>query len=74
MRRPNAERFPFTCPICGKKTDYPVTELVEGANLTCPFCKLRLTLNGHMLEDVKKEIEKLEMNMGRKNSSKKGHP
>lgn len=58
-RKPNAGRFPFTCPICGRKTDYPVTELVEGANLTCSFCKFRLTLHGHMLEDVQKEIKKI---------------
>ena len=53
------EKFPFVCPICGRKTDYPVLELVEEAVLTCSFCKLRLTLHGHMLEDVRKEIKKL---------------
>lgn len=53
------EKFPFACPICGHKTDYPVKELVEGAVLTCPFCKLRLTLHGHMLEDVQEGIKKL---------------
>ena len=66
MRTLKAGRFPFTCPICGRKTDYPVTELVEGAKLTCPFCKFRLTLHGHMLEDVQKEIKRLKMNMVRK--------
>lgn len=53
------EKFPFACPICCHKKDYAVSELVEGAVLTCPSCKLRLTLHGHMLEDVKKEIKKL---------------
>ena len=52
-------RLSFTCPICGRKKDYNVTELVEGAVLTCPFCKLTLTLHGHMWEDVQKEIRKL---------------
>jgi transcription elongation factor Elf1 len=52
-------RLSFTCPICGRKKDYNVAELVEGAVLTCPFCKLTLTLHGHMLEDVQKEIRKL---------------
>jgi hypothetical protein len=33
--------------------------MVEGAILTCPFCKLTLTLHGHMLEDVQREIKKL---------------
>ncbi len=53
------EKFPFACPICCHKTDYPIAELVEGAILICPFCKLRLTLHGHMLEDVRKEIKKI---------------
>jgi hypothetical protein len=51
--------LPFCCPICGRITDYPVTDLTEGAILTCPFCKLRLTLHGHMWEDVQREIKKL---------------
>jgi len=72
MGRPSAGRFPFTCPICGRKTDYPVTELVEGANLTCSFCKFRLNLHGHMLKDVRRGIKRLKMNMERKSSSKKG--
>jgi hypothetical protein len=49
----------FSCPVCGRKTDYPITEMVEGAIVTCPFCKLKLTLHGHMWRDVQKEIEKL---------------
>lgn len=53
------DQLPFTCPICGRKTDYPTESLVEGATLTCPFCKLTLTLHGHMWEDVQKEIAKL---------------
>jgi len=32
---------------------------VEGANIICPFCKLTLTLHGHMWEDVQREISKL---------------
>ena len=52
-------KLPFACPICGHKTDYPLNELKEGAVLTCPFCKLTLTLHGHMWEAVKKEIELL---------------
>ncbi len=52
------EKIPFTCPVCGRKTDYPFEAMVEGATLTCPFCKLVLRLHGHMWEDVKKEMEK----------------
>ena len=63
-------RFPFSCPICGRKTDYLLAELVEGAVLTCSFCKLKLTLHGHMLEDVRKEIKRLKMNVTLKSSSK----
>jgi hypothetical protein len=51
--------LPFSCPICGRKTDYPVIELTEGATLTCPFCQLTLTLHGHMWHDVQQEIKKL---------------
>jgi hypothetical protein len=54
------KKLPFVCPVCGRKTDYPITEMKEGATLTCPFCKLILTLHGHMWEDVKREIRKLE--------------
>ena len=64
------EKFPFSCPICGRKTEYLLTELVEGAVLTCSFCKLKLTLHGHMLEDVQKEIKKLKMNVEEKGPSK----
>jgi len=52
-------KLPFTCPVCGRKTDYLLTELKEGAVLTCSFCKLTLTLHGHMWEDVQKEIQNL---------------
>ena len=52
-------KLPLTCPICGKKKDYPVEELVEGAHLECPFCALKLILHGHMLHEVEEEIEKL---------------
>ena len=51
--------IPFGCPICGRKKEYPVEEMVEGAVLECPFCKLKLTLHGHMLQEVQAQIEKL---------------
>jgi transcription elongation factor Elf1 len=53
------EKIVFTCPVCGRKTDRPVEELKEGALLTCPVCKLKLTLHGHMWEDVQREIKGL---------------
>jgi len=56
------DKLSFACPICGRKTDYFVKELFEGAILTCPFCKLTLTLHGHMWKDVQREIHKLKHN------------
>jgi len=47
----------FSCPVCGRETDYLLSELKEGAVLNCPFCKLSLTLQGHMWEYVQKEIK-----------------
>jgi len=58
MKHP-PEKLPFSCPVCGQKTEYPVLELFEGAILTCLFCKLTLTLHGHMWKDVQKEIQQL---------------
>jgi len=57
-------KLPFSCPICGRKTEYPVSKLKKGAVLTCGFCKLTLTLHGHMLEEVKSEIKKLKEKIG----------
>jgi hypothetical protein len=54
--------LPFSCPVCARVTDYPVHILVEGALLSCPFCKVKLRLHGHMLAYVQKEIEKLNLN------------
>jgi epoxide hydrolase-like predicted phosphatase len=51
--------LPFTCPICGRKTDYPITALTAGARLTCPFCQLTLTLHGHMWDEVQQELKRL---------------
>jgi hypothetical protein len=51
-------KLPITCPLCGRKSEYPLAELVEGALLICPFCKVKLTLHGHMLADIQSEIEK----------------
>jgi transcription elongation factor Elf1 len=53
------EKLPFSCPVCGQKKEYFIEELFEGAVLTCPFCKLTLTLHGHMWQDVHNEIQKL---------------
>jgi transcription elongation factor Elf1 len=56
----NKRKLAFTCPVCGKTTDRSVDELKEEALLVCPFCSLKLTLHGHMWEEVKGELEKLD--------------
>ncbi len=53
-------KLDFGCPICGRKKDYPVEEMIEGAHLECPFCGLKLTLHGHMLQEVQERIRKIE--------------
>jgi rubrerythrin len=53
------DRIPFSCPVCGRKKEYLLEELFEGAVLTCPFCKLTLTLHGHMWQEVQNEVKKL---------------
>ncbi len=49
----------FTCPVCGRKTEHPLATMSEGSEVTCPFCKLKLILHGHMWEEVKRELEKI---------------
>jgi predicted kinase len=51
-------QLPVTCPICGRKNSFRVEELTEGATLVCPFCKVKLTLHGHMWEDIQRELQK----------------
>jgi len=60
------EKIAFTCPVCGRKTDRPTEELKEGALLTCPFCKLKLNLHGHMWEDVQRAMKTPEGKKGSK--------
>ena len=49
----------FTCPVCGKITDRPIDELKEQAVIVCPFCELKLTIHGHMWQDVQARIKEL---------------
>lgn len=55
----DGKKLAFTCPVCGRITDRPLDELKEGALIVCPFCQLKLTLHGHMLQEVKKRIAEL---------------
>ena len=51
-------QLPITCPVCGRKNNFPLEVLVEGAVLSCPVCKVKLSLHGHMLEEIQSDIEK----------------
>ena len=53
------KQLPITCPLCGRKNEYPLGKLSEGAELVCPFCGLKLILHGHMWEDIHNDIRKL---------------
>ena len=68
MRRAN--QIPFSCPICGRKTDHPLDLFTEGAEIVCPFCKLKLTLHGHMWQEVQQELAKLGAGVKGQGSSK----
>ncbi|MBN1568145.1 MAG: hypothetical protein JXA73_09875 [Acidobacteria bacterium] len=51
--------LPVTCPLCGKKNEFPLEILTEGSEIQCPTCKVKLKLHGHMLEDIQREIARL---------------
>jgi hypothetical protein len=53
------KQVPIACPLCGRKSEYALDSLIEGSTLLCRFCKLKLTLHGHMWEDIRREIAKL---------------
>ena len=54
------ERYlPITCPLCGRKSEYPVENLKEGSDMVCPFCSVKLNLHGHMWEEISSQIAKL---------------
>jgi len=55
----NELQLPVTCPICGRKNDFPVKVLYEGYVMQCFYCQVKLTLHGHMLEEIQQEIAKL---------------
>jgi ribosomal protein L37AE/L43A len=55
-------KLPVTCPLCGRKSEYSVDDLAEGAVWKCSFCPVSLTLHGHMWKDISAEIEKLKKN------------
>jgi DNA-directed RNA polymerase subunit RPC12/RpoP len=52
-------RIPVTCPICGRKAEFPLSDLKEGSIYQCPHCSLKLTLHGHMLAEIQESIERM---------------
>ncbi len=55
----NEEKLPITCPLCGRKSEYSLEDLKEGALFHCHLCPLKLKLHGHMWEEIRNEIAKL---------------
>jgi DNA-directed RNA polymerase subunit RPC12/RpoP len=51
-------QLPITCPICGRKNAFPVEDLTEGSTLSCPVCKVKLNLHGHMWHEIQEELDK----------------
>jgi len=49
----------ITCPLCGRKNAFPLEILVEGSDLQCPSCKVKINLHGHMWQDIQSEIARL---------------
>jgi DNA-directed RNA polymerase subunit RPC12/RpoP len=52
-------QLPITCPVCGRKNEFPVEILFEGSTIVCPLCGLKLVLHGHMWEEIQADLEKL---------------
>jgi DNA-directed RNA polymerase subunit RPC12/RpoP len=53
------KQLPITCPLCGRKNNFPLEALTEGAEIACPVCKIKLTLHGHMWQEIQADIKKL---------------
>lgn len=54
------KHLPITCPLCGKKHEFPLESLKEGATLQCPRCQVKLSLHGHMWQEIQSAIAMLE--------------
>ncbi len=54
------KQLPITCPLCGRKNEFPLEILKKGSDLTCPACKVKINLHGHMWEEIDSEMKKLE--------------
>jgi hypothetical protein len=54
-----SRKLQVTCPLCGQKNEHPIESLAEGKIMACPFCNVKLTLHGHMWEEIKGALEKM---------------
>jgi hypothetical protein len=54
------KQLPITCPLCGKRHEFPLENLKEGATLQCPRCQVKLSLHGHMWQEIQSAIAMLE--------------
>jgi hypothetical protein len=52
-------KLPVTCPLCGRKNKYALEVLFEGSVIACQFCRIHLTLHGHMWKDIQTEMTQL---------------
>ena len=55
----DVKKLPVTCPLCGRKNEFPVDSLAEGSIMACPACNVKLTLHGHMWEEIKGDLERM---------------
>jgi DNA-directed RNA polymerase subunit RPC12/RpoP len=55
----DSKQLTITCPLCGRRYERLIEELVEGMDLICPHCNVKLNLHGHMWADIQNEIAKL---------------
>jgi hypothetical protein len=55
----DSKQLTITCPLCGRRYERLVEELVEGMDLICPHCNVKLNLHGHMWADIQNEIAQL---------------
>jgi hypothetical protein len=53
-------QLPITCPLCGEKHEFPLENLKEGAMLQCPRCQVKLSLHGHMWQEIQSAVAVLE--------------
>jgi hypothetical protein len=49
----------ITCPLCGRRCEHRLENLREGEDLVCSHCGVKLNLHGHMWQDIRDQIAKM---------------